>query len=700
MNNGDKPTGLDSTPFQPQDNNDVPLTAMPFQPLDAAASAPRSLPWRQLTAVLAALLAILCLGFLFTSRSLEVIVHADADPHVTVSGVTIPIGNRYLIRPGDYNLAVSVPGYEPWLGTVTVSDEDSQQVDIYPAILPGKVTFTSDPIGAQVTLDEETLGTTPLTLQAVTAGARRLRVSAPRYQTVELPIEVTGRGIEQKVNTSLPPDWAEITITSEPITDVWLDGEPTGTSNSMLEILSGEHTVTLKAPGYRDHELTLNVIAGVAQSLGPIDLIPADGVIDLSSEPSGANVSVDGVFQGRTPLQLSLSPNREHRVQLTKAGYQRTRTAVELKQGESQQRHIALRPELGDISFEILPVDAELVINGRVVGRGSQTLSLPAVEQRVEVRLEGYARERLKVVPRVGLQQAISVTLLTEAAARKAALTAEITSALGQTLVLVDPIAEPTNEFVMGASRREPGRRANEVEHPVKLERAFYIATTETTNAQFRLFQESHSSGQIEGNSLNREHQPVANVSWQQAAQFCNWLSRKEGLAPFYREQQGIVTGFNPSSSGYRLPSEAEWAYVARLHGDSLRRFTWGNDFPPSSPVVNVADNTSALVTGRILNGYADGHIVSANVASFPATSRGLFDLGGNVSEWVHDVYTIPSANAELAVDPLGQQSGDNYTLRGGSWALSRLSELRASYRDYGAAGRDDVGFRIARYAE
>lgn len=700
MNNGDKPTRLDSTPFQPQDDNDVPLTATSFQPLDGAASAPRSLPWRQLIAVLAAVLAILCLGFLFTSRSLEVIVHADADPHVAISGVAIPIGNRYLIRPGEYNLAVSVPGYEPWQGTVTVSDEDSQQVDIYPAILPGKVTFISDPIGSQVALDEETLGTTPLTLQTVTAGARRLRVSAPRYQTVELAIEVTGRGIEQKVNTSLPPDWAEITITSEPITDVWLDGEPTGTSNSVLEILSGEHAVTLKAPGYRDHELTLNVIAGVAQSLGPIALTPADGVIDLSSEPSGANVSVDGVFQGRTPLQLSLSPNREHRIQLTKAGYQRTRTAAELKQGESQQRHIALRPELGDISFEILPADAELVINGRVVGRGSQTLSLPAVEQRVEVRLEGYARERLKVVPRVGLQQAISVTLLTEAAARKAALTAEITSALGQTLVLVDPIAEPTNEIVMGASRREPGRRANEVEHPVKLERAFYVATTETTNAQFRLFQERHSSGQIEGNSLNREHQPVANVSWQQAAQFCNWLSRKEGLAPFYREQQGIITGFNPSSSGYRLPSEAEWAYVARLHGDSLRRFTWGNDFPPSSPVVNVADNTSALVTGRILNGYADGHIVSANVASFPANARGLFDLGGNVSEWVHDVYTIPSANAELAVDPLGQQSGDNYTLRGGSWALSRLSELRASYRDYGAAGRDDVGFRIARYAE
>jgi len=292
------------------------------------------------------------------------------------------------------------------------------------------------------------------------------------------------------------------------------------------------------------------------------------------------------------------------------------------------------------------------------------------------------------------------VTLLTEEAARKAAMTPTITTPLGQTLVLVDPSVESQNPFTMGASRRDPGRRANEVEHEVELKRAFYIAATETTNAQFRQFEAAHDSGLIESYSLDRDHQPVAGVSWQQAASFCNWLSQREGLAPFYREQQGIIVGFNTGSVGYRLPSEAEWAFAARVEGDQLRRFAWGDAFPPSKAVTNVADNTSALVTGRILNGYTDQFVVSAPVSSFPPNHRGLYDMGGNVAEWVHDGYRIPSANAELSIDPLGAQRGDNYTVRGGSWALSRLSELRLTFRDYGERGRDDLGFRIARYAE
>ena len=114
----------------------------------------------------------------------------------------------------------------------------------------------------------------------------------------------------------------------------------------------------------------------------------------------------------------------------------------------------------------------------------------------------------------------------------------------------------------------------------------------------------------------------------------------------------------------------------------------------------NYADSGSAYVTGSSLTGYTDGYVVSAPVASFKPNQHGLYDLGSNTSEWVHDVYGIPSANGATQRDPLGKQTGDNYVIRGASWDQSKLRALRLSYRDYGQAGRDDVGFRVARYAE
>ncbi len=681
--------------------SDEVLSAASFQPLNPASKPVKSIPWPWLAAGAAGLVASFCLLFLLSARSLEVVVNAEGSATVDIDGLAVPMGQRYLIRPGNYPITVVVPGYAPLHDTITVTDADSQQYKANPAILPGKLSITTTPTNAEISLDGTPLGNTPMSSQHVEAGDYTLTLAVPRYQPVSTALTVTGRGVEQQLSFDLAPDWADITVTAVPTdAEVLIDGEPLGTAGEPIEVLSGEHQLTLRAPGYAETTVALTVSASVPQALGPIELIPANGLLSLASSPTGANVTVDGQFAGRTPLSIELAPGKEHLLQLSKAGYRRSSLRVSLEKGAASERTVTLAPQLGEVDFRLQPPSAELVINGKPMGSGSRSIALPSVEQRVEVRLEGYAAQRARVTPREGLKQVVEIALLTESEARKAALTAEVTSALGQTLVLIDPLSEPMNEFQMGASRREPGRRSNEVEHTVRLERAFYIATTETTNAQFRQFLASHDSGQIEGNSLNREHQPAVKVSWQQAARFCNWLSAKEGLPLFYRESQGIINGFNASSSGYRLPTEAEWSFVARVQGEGYRKFAWGEDFPPARPVVNVADNTSALVTGRILNGYADGHIVAAPVGSFPANHRGLFDLGGNVAEWVNDVYTIPSANADVATDPAGALSGDNYTVRGGSWALSRLSELRLTYRDYGAAGRDDLGFRIARYAE
>lgn len=673
-----------------------------FEPL-APGAAPRKTGIPKSRWILAAVLGAfaIALWFLLTARSLELLVVAEGEAEISISGLALPFGDRYLLRPGQYAVAVEATGYHPYEGLLEIGRAATQRHEILLQPLPGRLTIDSTPETAALFVDGERVGDTPITDLPVEAGLHALRLEAPRYLPLERELDVTGRAVQQQLSLVLDPAWADVTINSTPPgATVLVDGEPRGTTPALVDLLQGERQLALQLPGYAPEEQALTIVAGEAQDLGTITLVPATGILSLSSVPSGANVSVNGEFAGQTPLDLELAPAQDHRISVSRAGYQRRSASMRMAAGETRSETITLSALLGDVVVKVQPADAELVINGRSMGRGNQTLALPAVLHRLEFRLDGYETIRRSVTPRPGLEQLVDVALMTPQEARKARLTPTVTTALGQTLILMNPLDSPRNEFSMGASRRDPGRRANEVLHPVRLERPFYIQDREVTNAQFRQFQNSHNSGQVEGNSLNREHQPVAQVSWQQAASFCNWLSRREGLKPFYKEQQGIIVGFDSSALGYRLPTEAEWAWVARIRGEDVLRFTWGEDFPPSSVNENVADNSSAYVTGRILNGYDDGYVVSAPVGSFKANHHQLFDLGGNVSEWIHDVYTIPAASGVVTTDPLGAQRGDNYVIRGASWALGRLPELRLTYRDYGQRGRDDVGFRIARYAE
>ena len=114
------------------------------------------------------------------------------------------------------------------------------------------------------------------------------------------------------------------------------------------------------------------------------------------------------------------------------------------------------------------------------------------------------------------------------------------------------------------------------VSRQVKLVRPFYLAAKEVSNAEYRKFKSTHSSGSAEGGSLNADDQPVVNVSWEDAARYCNWLSGREGLPTAYEEVNGRMQAVMPTTKGYRLPTEAEWAYVARKYTQKSEwRYPW-----------------------------------------------------------------------------------------------------------------------------
>jgi len=254
----------------------------------------------------------------------------------------------------------------------------------------------------------------------------------------------------------------------------------------------------------------------------------------------------------------------------------------------------------------------------------------------------------------------------------------------------------------MGASRREAGRRANESRRNVVLTRPYYLSEKEVTNAQFRQFRPGYNSGSAEGTSLDDDKQPVVNVSWEDAARYCNWLSKKDGLPAAYKESGGALQLVMPPGTGYRLPTEAEWAYAARIYKRPRpARYVWAGSFPPTSSAGNYADARIADTLADVVPGYDDGYRGAAPVASFAASPPGLYDLGGNVAEWTNDYYTVyPSAGQTAERDPAGPASGQHRVVRGSSWRHGNITELRLSYRDYSKSPRDDLGFRIARYAE
>jgi formylglycine-generating enzyme required for sulfatase activity len=333
-------------------------------------------------------------------------------------------------------------------------------------------------------------------------------------------------------------------------------------------------------------------------------------------------------------------------------------------------------------------------VDGEPRGRTTQTLKLTAEPHEIEVRLSGHEVFRTSVVPNPGLAQSVEVTLQT--LDERARIPPSVESPQGVELVLIPP-----GRFTMGASRRVPGRRANESLREVELTRPFYLAVREVSNREFREFSKRHLSGGAGSHSLEIDHHPVVRVTWEQAARYCNWLSQKEGLPPVYVERSGRLEARSPLPAGYRLPTEAEWAWAARVpDGSNTLKYAWGNTLPIEAGSDNYGDRSAQALLGAALPSYDDSYPVTAPVGSFKPNPRGLFNMGGNVSEWVHDIYTIYTpARGEIVTDPTGPDEGEYHVIRGASWMDESVTELRLSYRDYGADPRPDVGFRIARSA-
>lgn len=173
---------------------------------------------------------------------------------------------------------------------------------------------------------------------------------------------------------------------------------------------------------------------------------------------------------------------------------------------------------------------------------------------------------------------------------------------------------------------------------------------------------------------------PVLHVSWNDASEYCKWLSGKTGQS-------------------YRLPREAEWEYAAG-NGAAHTRYSWGDKEPSGESVGNVADQAAKRRSPElsIAGSYDDGYVYTAPIGSFKPNTLGICDMTGNVAEWCLDWYDPGYYAMSPENDPEGPNKGTYRVIRGGSWDMPVYQQRVAdrsfdvpSYRNYA------IGFRVVR---
>lgn len=314
-------------------------------------------------------------------------------------------------------------------------------------------------------------------------------------------------------------------------------------------------------------------------------------------------------------------------------------------------------------------------------------------------------------------------------------------SSAGMEFVLI-----PAGEFVMGSPADEIGRREDEDQHQVTIERPFYASVMELTQGQWREItgvappgpnplrwskDGPHLESQPKDDGFKGIHNdpgyrespdhPAEHLSWEDAVRFCNLLSTFEGFSPAYEiqvERGEMKVDWDRNSDGFRLPTEAEWEYMARA--GATGPFTTGEDIgiadmnfdrrypyldggqllapdggPPHGTRQGIGPVGGHGRRGARPQGNVRPHAVA--VGSHAPNAWGLFDVHGNVFEWCWDWYgPYPRASS---IDPPAPDDGTARVIRGGSWyqpaRFCRFAQRTALFpndsRNYG------LGLRVVR---
>ena len=525
------------------------------------------------------------------------------------------------------------------------------------ASAPALAVYTT-PAGAEVLLDDATVGETPLELQGLAAGEYTLALRHPLYEDLELPATLAA-GEQTRIERTLARARGALEVVTDP-PGAWVehDGErwPELTPTTRAELPAGALTLAIGAEGYEARDISAQVVKDETSTVR-VDLQSsiAYGTLTLSLTPADATVTLPDVAETYRPgVRL---PVGEYRVQVRRAGFVAETRAVTVAGDTSVDFALAADPQ--PFTVAVTPERAQVSFSAGLAGLAAATryapgMLLPPGDYRVQAVLVGHRTWQETIVH--GNAPTLREVVLTPGVAEFAD---PVAGGAGPTMVLV-----PAGAFRMGCVSAVGCRRDEQPIQEVTFGAPFALAKYEVTFDQYDQF--TTATGRARAAlplGWERTNRPVVNVSWADANAYAEWLSAETGRR-------------------YRLPSEAEWEYAAR--SGAATAYSWGDEIGAGRANCNGCgsrwDNDS-----------------TAPVGFFAANAWGLHDMHGNVWEWTADCRNDDLAGAPG--DGAPRTGGDcmRRMLRGGSWS-DWPEGLRSARREWDEASLTalEIGFRVA----
>ncbi|MCY3818268.1 MAG: SUMF1/EgtB/PvdO family nonheme iron enzyme [Gammaproteobacteria bacterium] len=533
-----------------------------------------------------------------------------------------------------------------------------------PGLIRGNATIRVDstPPGATVVLNGDERGVTPVELTGVPPGEAVLHLRHPHRgdELVRLTLE---RGDSKTHHVSFPPAFGALEVVTNPRgAQVILNGSALDqmTPTTIEPIPTGEHEVEVSIYGRESKTRTIEVFPGTTTRHAlELERVPM-GALTLQLTPANATVELlDAPLPYSSGVRL---PIGTYRLRVSSPGYDARETDVAVAHGPNRKR-VDLARQYGRLAVDIRPANATVTVVPKSEGGRprpfSEQMHLPAGPFTVRATAMGYRNlsRNLTMTP-AGISLSLDMKRLDVTPGRR--FRDEMKSGgEGPELVIVG-----AGSFVMGSDR---GPRDEGPAREVRILQPFAIGIYEVKTAEFNRLRDTHAEG---------DELPATGLALRDTLDYLAFLSRETGHT-------------------YRLPSEAEWEYAARAGSDTLYYF--GDDPDALCEHANVADET----LGEPFPYYQtancrDGFIRLAPVGSFKPNAFGLYDVIGNVEEWVADCWHGTYKGAPRDARAWDAGCARFNVVRGGAYDAPP-DDQRMTFRTMGGDASDSRGMRVVR---